>query len=307
MLRFIPHGSFNERKSAMPLFLILLMTLFASFPASAGEPAWHEIDFAVSDELGFGSERVALLLRAKVNGKDCHVQLDTGAGMDVLWHGRPAPGAAARPVTVTMQIGDVRREILADEANLAALQGEQCAGVVAAVGNAFFDHGTLTLDLGGERFAFAPGSQLSGRAGAQPMPYLRSGAAGGHPLVEVVLQNGRRGHVLLDTGAARFGLAATSPAQWHELSGGLPLQPGGAVRAFNATNAKDAEASTCYDTLVTGRMTVGGKKLRQTMVSYCKGKDFQLSRPIIGVLGLRPLEGRRIVIDYVAQRWLLGG
>ena len=283
---------------------VCFIMLFMGAAAMADEPVWHDFDFGVSDALGFGKERVALLLRARIDAADCHVQLDTGAGETMMWHSKGAAGAGARPRRVTVQIGDVKKEIDADEANLAALGNERCAGVAATVGNGFFDHGTLTIDLKGERFAFAPGSGLGARADAPTMRYLRSGGAG-LPLVEVVLDNGRRGQALLDTGAARFALVATSAAQWSELSGGLALTDTSAVRSFNATNVKDSTPSQCFDTLVAGRMSVGGRQLRQTMVSYCQGKDFHLDEPIIGVLGLLPLAGHRIVLDYVAQRWLL--
>jgi hypothetical protein len=289
----------------MHFFFCLIMALLACSSARAGEQIWHEFDVGISDELGFGNERVALLLRAKVNGRNCHVQLDTGASTDVLWHSIVEAGAAPRPVTVTLQIGDMRVDVLADAANLAPLEQAGCGGVLATVGNALFDHGTLMLDLGHERFAFVPGTQLSAHAGAQTMQYLRSGPRGGHPLVDITLDNGRRGQVLLDTGAARFGLAATNRAQWDDLSGGLPLEASPAVRVFHATNAKDADASACYETLVERKMTIGGQSLPQTMVSYCRGKEFQLSRPLLGVLGMLPLARRRIVIDYIAQRWLL--
>lgn len=289
----------------MHIYPLVFMTILASSAAQAAGPIWHEFDLAVSDALGFGEERVALLLRAKVNGQDCRVQLDTGANSEIMWHHPHAP-AAARPVPVAIEIGEVKREIRVDASQLAALGSPQCGGVLATVGNAFFDHGTLTLDLGRQRFSFATGTTLSGHPAAQPMLYLRDGGQGGHPLVEIALGNGRRGHVLLDTGAARFGLVATSATQWAELSGGLPLRATSTVRTFNINNAKDSEASACYDTLVADQMTVGGQQLAQTMVSYCRGRDFQLSKPLIGVLGLRPFGDRRLVIDYVAQRWLLG-
>jgi len=283
---------------------LFFLMCFVGPTAMANEPVWHDFDFGVSDALGFGKERVALLLRARIDAVECHVQLDTGAGEAVMWHSKAGAGVLARPRRVTVRIGDVEKEIDADAANLATLGDERCAGVAATVGNGFFDHGTLTIDLAGDRFAFVPGSGLAARADARPMRYLRSGGAG-LPLVEVVLDNGRRGQALLDTGAARFGLVATSAAQWSELSGGLALTDASAVRSFNATNAKDSAPSRCFDTLVAGRMSVGGRQVRQTMVSYCQGKDFHLDEPIIGVLGLLPLAGHRIVLDYVAQRWLL--
>ncbi|MEC5160113.1 MULTISPECIES: hypothetical protein [unclassified Janthinobacterium] len=289
----------------MHALLLLAMLVLANASAQAIEPAWHDFDVGVSDELGFGSERVALLLRATVNGRNCHVQLDTGASISILWHSQRPAGAPPRPVRVTLRVGDVEREIEADAANLGPLQGQACAGVLATVGNAFFDHGTLTVDLGGDRFAFAAGSNLGKDPAAQPMRYLRSGTEGGHPLVDVVLDNGLRGQMLLDTGAARFGLAALNATQWEALSGGLPLKVNDRVRAFNATNAKDVESSACYEAVVAGHMTVAGKNLRQALVSYCQVRKFQLSEPLIGVLGLRPLAGRCVVIDYVGQRWLL--
>lgn len=288
----------------MPIFLFLLMTLMTDAMAMAAEPVWHDVDFAVSDELGVGNERVALLLRAKINQKDCHIQLDTGADFALRWHVKSHSDGAV-PVPVIVQIGDVKREVPADAAVIAALQSDGCGGVIASVGNAFFDHGTLTLDFANERFAFLPGTGLRDHPGADPMGYVPSASGGGHPLIEVTLDSGRRGMFLLDTGAARFGLVATSAGQWDALTGGLPLRKSALVRSFKSTNAKDLAPSVCYDTLVAGSMIAGQQTLPKTMISYCQGKDFTLSRPIDGVMGMLPLMKRRVVIDYVAQRWLL--
>jgi hypothetical protein len=145
---------------------------------------------------------------------------------------------------------------------------------------------------------------LSGIRNALSMRYLRN-ASGGQPLLAGRTEDGREGWILIDTGSARFGLVTTDEDQWKRLSGGLPLTASERVRMFSFNNVMDKDALTCYETDVADVIDFGHLKLRPQRVSYCQGKSVQLEVPLIGVLGLLPLEERCITLDYVSQRWQL--
>lgn len=291
-------------RTAVPAFLSALMAILPLAAAAAPpEPTWHEFDYAISSAPGTSEERVALLLRAAIDGRKCWLQLDTGAPGAVLWNGHET-GAAREAASVVIRIGDIEKTVVADTAQLAALRQGDC-GVAGSVGNAFFEHGTLSLDFAGSRFAFTPTTTLASDHAAQPMRYLKSAQHDGHPLLPARLFDGSPGDLLLDTGAARFGLVATSLAQWHQLTGGLPLTDVAAVRSFAINNAIDTAPLRCRETTVTAAITMAGRKLAPGLVAYCEGKEFRLDAPLSGILGLRALARYRITLDYVSQRWTL--
>ncbi|WEF30783.1 hypothetical protein [Pseudoduganella chitinolytica] len=265
-------------------------------------PDWHEFDYAVSAAIGPGDERVALLLRAQIDGRKCWLQLDTGAPDAVLWHG-PASDAKAPATAVQVRIGDLEKTVQAPAAVLAQVRQGECA--VGSVGNGFFEHGTLALDFPGSRYAFVPGATLGSDRMAQPMRYLRGPAGGGYPLLPALLFDGTPGHLLFDTGSARFGVVAPTLAQWTVLSGGRALADTAAVRSYAVSNAMDAAPLRCHDTTVGGTIALAGQRLAPGIVSYCEGKELRLAVPLAGVLGLRALAGHRITLDYVSQRWKL--
>lgn len=289
---------------AVPVLLALLMGIQPPAAAAAPpQPTWYEFDYAISGALGTSEERVALLLRAVIDGRKCWLQLDTGAPGAVLWNGR-ATEAARKAASVAIRIGEIEKTVVADTAQLALLRQGEC-GAAGSVGNAFFEHGTLSLDFAGSRFAFTPGSALAGDRAARTMRYLKGAQHGGHPLLPARLFDGSTGDLLLDTGSARFGLVATSLAQWRQLTGGLSLTDGAAVRSFDINNAIDAVPSRCHETTVKAAIMIGDHELAPDLVSYCEGKEFRLAAPLSGILGLRALARYQITLDYVSQRWTL--
>lgn len=284
----------------------LFALLLSATSSQAAEAVWHDFHFLVGDYFGRGEERLALLLPATINGVACRVQLDTGANGDILWRAAAPADKAARPVPVSLQVGDIRRTISADPASVAALQLNGCgAGPIASLGNAFFEHGTLQLDLGRQRFAFTPAATLAGDAAALPMFYPRWAEPGGHVLLEVSLGNGARGYALFDTGAARFGLAATNLEEWNALTAGAALRQSASVAEYSLSNAGSARL-TCYETPMADGVAVGRKALPPVMASYCVGHGFKAPLKLVGVLGLQPLGRRLVTLDYVSGRWLLG-
>ena len=195
-----------------------LLFLLACASAQAAEPDWLPFQWATGSLTGGAPERLGLLLPVTVNGVACTAQLDTGANGEWNWR---AGGPAATDARAEIAVAGRRRAIPTSAANLAQLAAPDCGGApVAIIGNAMFEEGTLTLDLGGSRYAYAPGALLAGVPHAQPLLYLSWAEGGGHILVEVQRPGMRAGYAMLDTGAARFGLVAPDETQWRALAGG---------------------------------------------------------------------------------------
>lgn len=286
--------------------LIFAVLLAVSLPCPAHATDWHPFRWYMASIGGGPVERAAMLLPVKVNGIDCQVQLDTGVREALIWSRQASasestPGAAR---TALIELAGIRKSIPAQPANLAPLTPEICAaGPIATVGNAFFEHGTLTLDLGGARFAFAAAPGLAGEPAAQAMRYTRWEEGGGAPLVEVERPGGKTGYAMLDTGSARFGLVATSAQAWSDFSGGLPLAEGPKVKTMSVQSW--GRQLPCYETALAGGFDAGGARGLQATVSYCVDQEFHFAVKVIGVLGLRPFGDRVIALDYLSGRWRL--
>ncbi|SEN11859.1 hypothetical protein SAMN05428959_101274 [Duganella sp. CF517] len=285
---------------------IYTVLLACSLPCAVHAADWHPFRWYMASIGGGPVERAAMLLPVKVNGIDCQVQLDTGVRDALIWS-RPAPPSGTAPGetrTALIELAGIRTHVPAQPANLSPLTAETCsAGPIATVGNAFFEHGTLTLDLGGARFAFEAAPTLAGEPAAQSMRYTRWREGGGAPLVEVKRPGGKTGYALLDTGSARFGLVATSADAWADLSGGLALAAGPQVKTMSVQSW--GRQLPCYETALAGGFDAGGAPGLQATVSYCVEQEFHFAVKVIGVLGLRPLGDRVIALDYLSNRWRL--
>ncbi len=167
---------------------------------------------------------------------------------------------------MTVELAGIRKQVWTDAGNVRYVTPQVCAlRAVATVGNAFFEHGTLALDLGNARFAFTPGPTLASNPAAHPLFYARWAATGGHPLVEVQVAGGPPGYALLDTGAVRFGLTATDAGEWAALTDGAPLAAGGPVRQFGLNSwGKDVQ---CFETTVKKPLALAGAVLAQARAS----------------------------------------
>jgi hypothetical protein len=282
----------------------LALLLSASCAVHAATPEWQPIQWYVDSFAGGAKERLALFLPAVIDGMPCLVQLDTGANGELIWRGQAGADEKLEKKLVSVELAGIRKQIWADQKNLAYLRPEVCAQrAIATVGNAFFEHGTLTLDLRRSRFAFSGQALLAHDKNALPLLYLRWAPSGGHTVVEVELAGHKPAYALLDTGAARFGLAATDAGEWAALTGGVPLAESPAVKQYSLDSwGKQVQ---CFETDVRQQLTVGGMALEQSRASYCADQGFKSPVKLLGVLGLRPLRDKVITLDYLSRRWTL--
>lgn len=296
----------RSRNAAVAAAICIGGAAFVPVPAArAAETDWQPFGWGEVEVVpGTGKVKAGIVLPITVDGVACWGQLDTGAPGGVIW--TRAAGREPADVTVTVEIAGQRRTTQASSAQLVGLRGGNCkAEAIATIGNAFFDDGTLALDLKDGRFRFAAASLLRDDPRALPFDYARwSGGEGGHIVVKVGLPNGQRADAMLDTGAASFGLTTLAPADWDMLTDGTPLRAGPAVQTF-AVNSWGQQI-TCYTTVAPGTLDIGpGLSVPHFSVSYC-AKPFQPGQKLVGVLGLRHLNERVVTVDYRARRWRIG-
>lgn len=279
-----------------------LLTVLACAGAKAAEPTWLPFEWVNGSLSGGPPERLGMLLPVTVNGVACSVQLDTGANGDWNWKRRGA--ATARDQRAAVEVAGLQRAIPASVDNLAQLKEADCGGTpIAIVGNALFENGTLTLDLGRSRYAYASEPLLANVPQAQPLLYLSWGIGGGHIAVEVRRPGAGIAYALLDTGAARFGLVATDPKEWQALTQGA-AKPALDPVALSFPGPA-GEAVRCNDALLDGELEVGGRQLAGVSASYCAGHSFKAPVRLIGALGMASLGNRTVVLDYLSRRWTL--
>ncbi|KQV53720.1 MULTISPECIES: hypothetical protein [unclassified Duganella] len=240
----------------------------------------------------------AIVLPVKVDGIDCYAQLDTGAPGAVIWHSKSKGDTPRKEVAV--ELAGMRRLAKADAASLALLEQGRCAtGLIATVGNEFFEQGTLELDLAGARYRWQQGAALQGAPDAQAMRYVRWGGPGGHPLVTVRVAGGAPQAALLDTGSAAFGINGHSAQAWAGLTGGLRLH---GEQRFSANSW--GRQMPCVMGTVPRTLEIGDSiKLSSFAGAYCEGLGFKPDEALAGVIGLHHLLGKVLLIDYVSQRW----
>lgn len=274
-----------------------------AWPACAD--AQNAIDWQRGEFAGQPNPRVALVVSAQVDGRACPMQVDTGLSSAVRWHGAPASGkkVAEKTIAVTVEFSGLRTIVQTPPDQAHALA--QCAhgAAVGSIGNAFFEAGTLAVDLKTSRLRYTPGGLLAARLDAQPMFYAKWAPPGGYPLVEIRKGGALHGYAMLDTGNAALGFAPAAKAQWDAATGGAPLRAAERVRGFESSSGGHALA--CFAAPAAVPLQAGTWALASPLVSWCPTLDFAPPLRLEGSLGLQGFGDAVVTIDYVSGRWLV--
>jgi len=246
------------------------------------------------------NKRMALAVTAQVAGRPCRMQLDTGFNDAVRWQ----MPAADRDQLVSVKVEFAGISLSVGTSAAVARQLTRCepGDSVGTLGNAFFDGGTLRLDLKTPQLGYTPGSSLAEHPEAQPMFYARWTRQGGHPLVELREDGKLTGYALLDTGSAPVGFAPLSKSAWDRVTSSMPLAATKDVSPFLVSSW--GRPHTCYKASSAVRLQAGRWTLMDSPVSYCPDLGFATPVKVEGVIGLAAFADAVVTIDYPSGRWL---
>jgi hypothetical protein len=212
-----------------PFLTAALPSLLVVASVQAGNT--YPLEWAIGTFAGQANQRIAMLVQADIDGMRCRMQLDTGAGDAVIWH--QAADSANHSVEAKVSFAGITKQVPVSPEIIAGTARCTAGNPVGALGNAFFEHGSLTLDLKASTLAFTARSTLADRTDAHPMLYPQWGHAGGHTLVEIQIGDAPPGYALLDTGSVAIDLGVLSQEQWRRTTLDAPLQAGRSVRSFS--------------------------------------------------------------------------
>lgn len=290
----------------MTVRLLCLITFLCLIQhVRAADYAWEPIGWQEGEIVkGEGKVKLALTIPVRINGNACIAQLDTGANGSVTWHGDGDANAARSPMVIEA-LGKTM-PASGPTSVLTYISGGKCTdGVIASLGNGFFEDGTLLLDLQKNRVAFTPKSVLVNASNAQPFTYTRwaqSGAAGGHVIVGMQMPSGRTAEAMFDTGAASFGVSAFSAEHWAELTSHTPLVASDIVSEYSV--GMWGKPIRCFRMNAPGTVVLAGNmSVKQFHASYCMQDAFKPGQKLVGLLGMRHFMGKFITLDYLSQRW----
>ncbi len=259
------------------------------------------LTWIAGDFSGEYNQRVALAVTASVAGRPCQLQLDTGVNDAVRLP--DGPPSLEQPVLVPVEFLGIAVSVPTTAEVAGKLHECRLGETVGTLGNAFFESGSLTLDLKASKLSYTPAPALAGDGRAQPMFYARWTPHGGHPLVELRRDGVLKGYVLLDTGSAASGFTPLSRAQWDAATGSAPLAATNSVSEFTVSSW--GRALRCYATRGAAPLLVGSWPLGELPVSYCPELDFIPPVKLEGLVGLRGFADAVITIDYLSGRWLV--
>ena len=290
-------GSSRVRRA---LAITWLASVVLQLPNTAQAQATAPLVWLNGDGPRSHEDHLALAVTAKVAGRSCFMQLDTGFNSAVRW--QETESEEDPQVVVNVEFLGLAIDVGTSAKVAGHLQHCAPGGSVGTLGNAFFESGSLTIDLKNMALRYQAGSALAGDPTAEPMFYARWTPQGGHPLVEVRQDGVLLGYGLLDTGSASFGFAPLSESQWSRLTGSAPLAQTGHVRMFMVSSWNRQHA--CFETAPTGKLQAGHWAMGNSPVDYCPELGFTPPMRLEGVIGLDAFPDAVITVDYPAGRWL---
>ena len=274
--------------------------------AACGQSVEEAAEWGAGEVYGAPHPRAALRVRAHIGGFVCPMQLDTGANAAVIWHDwndRRAGAESAPGPDVNVEFAGIRKQMATTLAFYGRLSHCDGAEVVGTLGSGFFDQGTLTVDTRAPAVRYQAGGALAGNPEAQIMVYLRIGAQGGVPLVQLRGPDAVVRYALLDTGSAALEWVVPSEADWLRATG---------KSALTDVDVQHFEVSAwgrmlpCVAARAPMSLRIGNVDIDRPRVTYCAGANNNNSQGTAGVIGLEPFFGRIVVFDFVSNLWLVG-
>jgi hypothetical protein len=286
----------------MKTLLRCTSVLFFATLVSICQAETHTLHFVTGSVGGLPERILALLVSVNVGGKTCDMQVDTGANASVIWHEYQNSDGKSEPIAV--KLGSIETTATAGPAVMGMIENCSPGSPVGTLGNAFFDHGTLKIDIARQRLEYQSGPHLTGTIGAQRFFYATwtNPPVGGHILVELTSKTLSNGYALLDTGAALFELGVLDEQWWRRLVGSVPEE---ATQATRFTINSWGKSVDCLLTHANAEIAVDKFGLTAREVTYCPALPFQPPLRLAGIVGMRFFRDRVLTIDYPSRLWLV--
>lgn len=270
-----------------------------------GQAIEEAADWVAGEVYGAPHPRAVLRVRAHIDGFVCPMQLDTGADAPVIWHDWNDRSAGTQPAPgpdVVVEFAGIRKQMATTTGLYRRLSHCDGTDVVGTLGSGFFDEGTLFVDTRTPAVRYAPGGALAGNAQAQPMVYLRVGAQGGVPLVQLRGPDLVVRYALLDTGSAALEWVVQSEADWLRVTARSSMTDAD-VQHFEISSW--GRMLPCVSAKAPMSLRIGSVEVDRPRVVYCANANANNSQGIAGVVGLAPFLGRVVVFDFVSNLWLV--
>ncbi|MFG6457988.1 hypothetical protein [Roseateles sp. BYS96W] len=290
-----------------------LLVGLAAFIATAGlsadaptqPPAFLPFHWHVGSLGGLPPTPLALLVPVTLGERTCDMQLDTGANSALIWHSATDNDGPRRPLR--LRLGELEARAEVGLATQRAIDECTPGSAVGTLGNAFFEHGTLTLDIPRQRLAWQTGSTLDRHPNARRFFYATPPAdgglnEGGHIFIELDARRAGKGYGMLDTGAASAEIGALDARWWTQLTGSAALQ-GQHITSFIVNSWSRSLECVSAPTVDTVGIDDFGPVARRT--TYCPALAFRPTVHVIGLVGMAPFMHSVLTIDYPSRRWLV--
>lgn len=278
------------------LLLATIGTVFLAHLAVC--QAQPRFEWAMGTFAGQQNLRVAMLVPVLIGKQQCHMQLDTGLPQAIAWHEYAGENDAKQIIKV--HFADHHAMVDASSAVREMISRCQPGEPIGSLGNAFFEHGTLSIDFKNQRISHQAGSILQADLDADSFAYVKSEAGGAHVVIEVGLGK-EKGQALLDTGSTALDVGAFGAANWQRLTNDAPLQASDQVEVFEVHAW--GEQHRCFKAQSAKPLRMASKTIDQPAITYCPTIGMASKPGLMGVVGMRPFADDLLVIDYPALLW----
>lgn len=282
-----------------PIVIAMGALLLARLAVCEAQPQASRFEWAMGTFAGQQDVRVAMLVPVLIEGRPCHMQLDTGLPRAVAWHEYSGDNDATQAIKVSF----AGHETLVEASRSVRDMVSKCqpGEPVGSLGNAFFEHGTLSIDLKGQRISHQAGSTLQASdPGAHPFTYAKSDTGGAHIVTDVCLGD-EKGLALLDTGSTALELSAFETEGWKRLTNDTPLHASDRVAVFDV-HAWGAQ-HPCFMARSAVPWRIASKAPSHPTVTHCPTIRMESKPELLGVVGMKPFMDDTLVIDYPARLW----
>lgn len=290
--------------------IIITITYFMSLPTFA---QWKPFKWGAVATGSKSIRKGSILLPVTLDGTSCEMQLDTGAGISILYRN-------ALPKRYSNLLKS--KNILIENFSLAGQStqlfqlmysgtgnnSEKCGILkdnilVGTIANDYFLNGNLSLDLSRNLFRYesVPFSPLAGKSYTYfNIEVSEIESYGSFPLVDIILKNGDKKKMVFDTGSASASIVISKERDWLDL-----------VELSKIDDVKPEFISRwgkkipCYSAPIVQPIAMGEFVLSlNTNAVYCHDPRANQNggSPFFGLIGLKPFDDNIITIDYISKK-----